>query len=130
MDVVLPWWRVPRTAVIVGVVVAVIALVVGTYAGLRSPWGAKHAQVLTGVAMLADPDGDLVSFQADNGDTLGFHSNGIVWEAGNEAGWGSPPCIRKALAKTLSRGRLGEMPLRTDFSASDFDYSAGLWTRS
>ena len=89
----------PRNAVIVGVVVAVIALVVGTYAGLRSPWGAKHAQVLTGVAMLLDPDGDLVSFQADNGDTLGFHSNGIVWEAGNESGWSSPPCIRKALAK-------------------------------
>ena len=85
--------------VAVGVVVAVIALGLGTYAGLRSPWGAKHAQVETGVAMPANSDNDLVSFRADNGETLGFRSDGIVWESGNEGGWGNPPCIRVALAK-------------------------------
>ena len=99
MDVVLPWWRVPRTAVIVGVVVAVIALVVGTYAGLRSPWGAKHAQVASGVAMRANPHNDLVMFDADDGEQLAFHAAGVRWESDGVEGEGDPPCVRRPLAK-------------------------------
>ena len=97
----------PRTTVAVGAVIAVMALVLGTYVGLRSPWGAKHARVETGIAMRANPDDDLVSFRADDGETLAFRSDGIVWESGNEGGWGSPPCIRKALAKAkVESGRV------------------------
>jgi hypothetical protein len=85
--------------VVVGVVVGVVAMVVGMYVGLRSPWGAKHPQVATGIAMRANPEDDMVMFDADDGEQHVFHSDGIWWEAENESGKGNPPCLRTPLAK-------------------------------
>jgi hypothetical protein len=99
MDVALPWRRVPQTTVIVGAVVAVIALSLGAYAGLRSPWGAKHAQVASGVAMRANPENDLVMSDADDGEQLNFHAGGVRWETEGVEGAGDPPCLRTPLAK-------------------------------
>ena len=92
--------------VAVGAVVAVGAGA-GAYAGLRSPWGAKHAQVAIGVAMRANPDDDLVMFDADDGEQLDFRADGVRWESDGVEGEGDPPCVRRPLAK--ARVELGHI---------------------
>ena len=87
-----------RSRVLIGlVVVAVLAL--GVYAGLRSPWGTKHAQVKQGIAMRANDESDLVLFDADDGTQLDFGADHIWWVSGSRGGDANPDCLRKPHAK-------------------------------
>jgi len=73
----------------------VLAITVGVYAGLRSPWGTKHPQVKQGIAVRANSENDLVLFDAEDGTQLTLYADTLWWESDIAAGEGDPPCLRK-----------------------------------
>lgn len=86
--------RTTKTAVLVAVGLLVVAAL-GVYVGLRAPWGTKHPQTKSGVAMRANADSDLVMFDADDGTQLTLHTDGLWWESESAGGEGDPPCLRE-----------------------------------
>jgi hypothetical protein len=88
-----------RGSALVGLVVVAVLLAVGVYAGLRSPWGAKHAQVKAGVAVRANDENDRVMFDAYDGAQVDFGADSIWWESAGSRGDGDPPCLKEPLAK-------------------------------
>lgn len=78
----------------VGAVVVVLLLALGLYAGMRSPWGTKHANVVDGIAMRANGEDDLVLFDGSDGTQLDFGADDIWWESPSREGDGNPPCLR------------------------------------
>lgn len=87
------WTSRSRTLVALGL--AMFLLGIGIYAGLRSPWGAKHAQGKQGVAMRANTENDIVLFDADDGTQIAFDANGVWWHTEGMSGEGDPPCLRQ-----------------------------------
>ena len=85
----------PRHRLLIDFVVVAVLLGVGVYAGLRSPWGTKHPQVLEGIAMRANDENDLVMFDADDGTQIDFGADHIWWESENTGGESNPPCLGK-----------------------------------
>jgi len=92
--------RPQRSQVLIGLILVAVLLAVGMYAGLRSPWGTKHAQVTHGVALRANSDSDLVLFDADDGTQLTIYADSIPWASENQQGHGNPPCLREPLDET------------------------------
>ncbi len=84
----------PRTLAI-GVLVLLLAVALGVYAGLRAPWGTKHPQVKEGIAMRANSENDLVMFDAEDGTQLTLYADNLWWETDSAGGEGDPPCLQK-----------------------------------
>lgn len=78
---------------VVGAVLVVALLAVGAYAGMRSPWGTKHPEVVDGMAMRANTENDLVLFDGSDGTQLTFGADRIWWESSSGEGDGNPPCL-------------------------------------
>ncbi|MFC5731680.1 hypothetical protein [Nocardioides vastitatis] len=84
----------PRTLAI-GVLVLLLAVALGTYAGLRAPWGTKHPQVKEGIAMRANGENDLVMFDAEDGTQLTLYADNLWWKTDSTEGEADPPCLQK-----------------------------------
>ncbi|MGH3329872.1 MAG: hypothetical protein ACRDPJ_01085 [Nocardioidaceae bacterium] len=80
-------------------VVIVLLLAVGAWVGLRSPVGTKHPRVYDGIAMRANPENDLVLFDASDGTQATFGADDTWWEAESASGEGNAPCLEVPLRK-------------------------------
>jgi hypothetical protein len=91
-------WRAGKH-LIVAVVCGAVLVAAGVFVGERSSRGTKHAQVVQGVAMRANSDNDLVTFDGEDGTQLQFGGDHMWWRSGEVDGDGDPPCLRKPLRK-------------------------------
>lgn len=87
---------VPRRALAAGAALLVLGFVAGHV------WADQHdIRTLTGTAMRANDENDLVMFDADDGTQLPIIVDAVAWETndGSRGGEDSPPCLATPLKK-------------------------------
>jgi hypothetical protein len=88
-------WPAPRIAVVV--VIALLLVLLGYVAGVRSAWTAHHPRVVSGTAERVPADVPFAYFDPDNGDRVAFRLDDVVWKSGDRTDSGSiPPCLQEA----------------------------------
>ena len=77
-------------------VVALLLVSLGYVLGVRSPWMAHHPAVVRGTAERVPGDMPYAYFDPDDGDSVEFRLDDVVWKSGDRADSGSiPPCLRE-----------------------------------
>ena len=84
---------------VVAVTLAALLVLAGFWLGLRSPWGTKHAETISGVAVRANDENGLVMFDADDGTQSTFDADLVMWSSENQHGQSDPPCLATPLQK-------------------------------
>lgn len=88
------WSALVRRHLLVGLLGVVLVVGSVAYVGGRSPWGTKHPRVAHGVAMRANSDNDLVTFEGDGGRRFMFGADHMWWRSESADGEGDPPCLK------------------------------------
>lgn len=85
---------VPRRALAAGAALLALGFVAGHV------WADQHdVRTLTGTAMRANDENDLVMFDADDGTQLTLVADAVAWESPDGGGEDTPPCLATPLKK-------------------------------
>ncbi len=116
-------WQ-PGRRLLVGLLCAGLLMAAMAYLGARSPWGTKHPHVTQGVAVRANSNNDLVTFDGEGDFQLQFGADHMWWKAGSEEGEGSPPCLKTPQQKV--RVEVGSMWIARPDGGS---FQQAVWVR-
>lgn len=85
----------PGLRIALAVLAALLLVLLGYLAGVRSPWTAHHAHVMSGTAQRVAMDVPYAYFDPEGGDRVGFRLDDVPWSSGGKTQPGRiPPCLR------------------------------------